>query len=316
MKTGAVISAAGHSSREAVFQPMLSVGGTTVIRRIIITLKQAGVEPIVVITGQDGGRLEKHVAKMGVICLRNEAYETTKMFDSVEMGLRYIEGLCQRVLILPVKNPLFLADTVERLLQTEGKAACPVYHGRRGHPVLISTELIPGILSYDGSQGLRGALRQPDIHPLVEELPVEDQGIIMPIESDEDWENRKESRITLHSVCRLYLEGEEIFFGPGIAQFLSLVDHTGSMQTACRQMHMSYSKGWKIVKDAQKQLGFPLLVTRSGGAEGGFSQLTPQCRDFLRRYLDMEAELSAESRRLFEKYFAGENDGRQERGGE
>ena len=168
MKTGAVISAAGHSSREAVFQPMLSVGGTTVIRRIIITLKQAGVEPIVVITGQDGDRLEKHVAKMGVICLRNEAYETTKMFDSVEMGLRYIEGLCQRVLILPVKNPLFLADTVERLLQTEGKPdyspqCLPPLSGRRGD------FLWPGdcpVLKPCGSHRIHADCLPPDAHVL------------------------------------------------------------------------------------------------------------------------------------------------------
>ena len=303
MKTGAVISAAGHKTGSSVFQPLLPVGKTTVIRRIIITLKQAGVEPVIVITGREGDLLEKHIARMGVICLRNEAYETTDMFYSVGMGLRYIEELCSQVLILPVKYPLFLADTVERLLKSGGKAACPVYQGRRGHPVLISSDLIPQILEYKGPGGLRGALRQDSVSPLVEEIPVEDQGIIMPIEGEEDWEGRRESRIPLHSVCRLYIEGEEIFFGPGIAQFLSLVDHTGSMQTACRQMHMSYSKGWKIVKDAQKQLGFPLLNTKSGGAEGGFSQLTPQCREFLKNYLDMEAELAEESRKLFEKYF-------------
>src|SRR5699024_9571536 len=99
-------------------------------------------------------------------------------------------------------------------------------------PVLISSDLIPQILEYKGPGGLRGALRQDSVSPLVEEIPVEDQGIIMPIEGEEDWEGRRESRIPHHSVCRLYIEGEEIFFGPGIAQFLSLVDHTGSMQTA------------------------------------------------------------------------------------
>ncbi len=304
MKTGAIIPAAGHRSGSPVFRPLLPVGGTTAIRRIIITLQQAGVDPIVVITGLDGEQLEKHVARMGVICLRNEEYGQTDMFYSVGMGLRYIEGLCDRVLILPLKNPLFLADTIERLLQCDGQAVCPVYQGRRGHPVLISGELIPRILEYDGPGGLRGALRQEEIRALVEEIPVDDQGIIVPIEEEE----KRESRISLHSVCRLYVEGEEIFFGPGIAQFLRLVDHTGSMQTACRQMHMSYSKGWKIVRNAQKQLGFPLLHTRSGGADGGFSQLTPKCREFLRNYLTMEAELAAESRRLFAKYFGEETE--------
>lgn len=88
-----------------------------------------------------------------------------------------------------------------------------------------------------------------------------------------------------------------------MAHFLSLVDHTGSMQTACRQMHMSYTKGWKLLKTAEKQLGYPLLVTRSGGADGGFSQLTPKAKDFLERYLQMEKEIREEGERLYRKFF-------------
>lgn len=306
MKTGAIIIAAGHHLTNETFQPLMPIGGTTVIRRIIIMLKQAEIGPIVIITGRDGDQIEKHVSKMRAICLRNPDYETTQMFDSVRMGLNYVEDLCEQVLILPVKYPLFLEDTVKQLLKTKKKAACPVYNGRRGHPVLLSKALIPTLLSYQGTGGLGGALRQESINSSVEEIPVADQGIILSIEREEDCKTRYDHsrKIPVHSVSQLYLEGDEIFFGPGIAQFLSLVDHTGSMQTACRQMHMSYSKGWKIVKDAEKQLGFPLLFTQSGGADGGFSQLTPKSKDYLTRYLAMEKELDQEAKRLFQKYFS------------
>ncbi len=305
MKTGAVIIAAGHNLSQENFQPLMPIGETTVIRRIIIMLKQAEIDPIVIITGRDGDQVEKHVSKMRTICLRNEEYQTTQMFDSVRMGLNYVEDLCSQVLILPVKYPLFLENTVKQLLQTKEKAACPVYNGRRGHPVLLSTSLIPSLLRYDGPGGLNGALRQDSINSSIEEIPVNDQGISLSIETEEDCRLRydRTRKIPVHSVSQLYLEGDDIFFGPGIAQFLSLVDHTGSMQTACRQMHMSYSKGWHIVKDAEKHLGFPLLLTQSGGADGGFSQLTPKSKDYLTRYLAMEQELDQEAKRLFQKYF-------------
>lgn len=308
MKTGAVIIAAGHNVPNETFQPLMPVGGTTVIRRMIILLKQAEIDPIVVVTGKDSDQIEKHISKMRVICLRNEEYETTQMYDSIIIGLNYIEDLCSRVLILPVKYPLFLGNTVKQLLASSSSAACPVYHEKRGHPVLLSTKLIPRLLLYDGPGGLGGALRQDSMNSLVEEIPVNDQGIIWSIDREEDCIRRYDHsrKIPVHSVTQLYLEGEDIFFGPGIAQFLSLVDHSGSMQTACRQMHMSYSKGWKIVKDAEKQMGYPLLVTQSGGADGGFSQLTPKSKDYLDRYLAMEKELEQESRRLFQKYFGKE----------
>ncbi len=305
VKTGAVISAAGHHI-DAPFQPLLPIGKTTIIRRIIIMLKQADIDPIIVITGQQAEEVEKHISRMRVICLRNEDYETTQMYDSLCMGLNYIEDLCDRVLFLPVKYPMFLSDTIEMLLGTQKKAACPVYQNRRGHPVILSKDLIPLLLRYSGNQGLRGALRQEEINAHLEEIPVEDQGIILAIEEDRDCilNYDRSRKIPVHSVAQLYIEGDDIFFGPGIAQFLTLVDHTGSMQTACRQMHMSYSKGWHIVKDAEKHLGFPLLSTKSGGSDGGSSVLTPKSRDYLKRYLAMEQEVQQAAKALFQKYFA------------
>ena len=144
---------------------------------------------------------------------------------------------------------------------------------------------------------------------VLEEIPVDDRGIIQAVETDEDCAmamSGNHGKLPLHSRMSLYLECDEVFFGPGIAQFLSLIDHTGSMQTACKQMHMSYSKGWKIMKTAERELGYPLLITQSGGAEGGFSQLTPKTKDFLNRFLQMEQEMNSHASRLFEKYFGDE----------
>ena len=118
MRTGAVILAAGHKSSTTAFQPMLPIGDTTAIKRIIVTLQQAGVEPIVVVTGHQADELEKHISKMRVICLRNEEYQTTQMFDSICRGLNYIEDLCDRVLLMPTC-----------LLYTSGGTFCAVYEG-------------------------------------------------------------------------------------------------------------------------------------------------------------------------------------------
>lgn len=310
MTTGAVISAAGHHSSIERFQPMLPVGNTTAIKRIIITLQRVGIKPIVVVTGAQGDELERHVSKMGVICLRNEDFEATQMFDSICMGLNYIEDLCDRVLVMPVKAPLFLAESIEKLLGCSAKVVCPVFDGRRGHPVLISREWIGKVTAYDGERGLRGFLRQKETEAVLEEVQVDDQGIIFAVETDEDcasaMKSQRHQRIPLHGKVQVYLECEETFFGPGIAQFLSLIDHTGSMQTACTQMHMSYSKGWKIMKAAEKQLGYPLLITQAGGAEGGFSQLTPKTKDFLNRYFEMEEKLKKYGEQLFLNYFGDE----------
>ncbi|MFV0242364.1 MAG: hypothetical protein ACK5H4_20300 [Lacrimispora sphenoides] len=48
MKTGAVIFAAGYKCAASTFIPSMPIGGTTVIRRIIMTLKRSGVDQVVV----------------------------------------------------------------------------------------------------------------------------------------------------------------------------------------------------------------------------------------------------------------------------
>ncbi len=305
MKTGALIVAAGQERAQAEFRPMLPVGDSTVIRRIIITLQQAGIEPVVVVTGQQGDELEKHISKLGVICLRNRDYETTQMFYSICLGLNYIEDLCDRVFVLPAKFPMFLPVTVSRMMESQAPAVCPTVNGRRGHPVLLAKEMIRQITSYEGDYGLRGALRQPEISEKVEEITVEDEGIIQAVETKEDCRRPSVERgqIQIHPQIRLSFGRNEAFFGPEMSRFLSLIDHTGSMQTACRQMHMSYTKGWNLLKDAERQLGYPLLLTRSGGADGGFSQLTPKAADFLARYREMERRMRKEAAELFGEYF-------------
>ena len=220
-----------------------------------------------------------------------------------------VQNFCDRVLVMPTKVPLLLSETIEKIMESEAPLCCPVYEGRRGHPVMIAADWIPKILNYQGEYGLRSFLREPEADVVLEEIPVDDRGIIQAVETDEDCAmamSGNHGKLPLHSRMSLYLECDEVFFGPGIAQFLSLIDHTGSMQTACKQMHMSYSKGWKIMKTAERELGYPLLITQSGGAEGGFSQLTPKTKDFLNRFLQMEQEMNSHASRLFEKYFGDE----------
>ena len=310
MRTGAVVVAAGHKSSVSSFSPMLPIGDSTVIRRIIITLKRSGIDPVVVITGEQGDEVEKHIAGLRVICLRNQNYGHTQMYNSICLGLNYIEDLCDRVFILPAKFPMFLPETIKRMMDTDAQVVCPVFEGRRGHPVLVSSAVIGKLLNYKGEQGLRGALRQADVYRCAAEVEVEDQGIILAVETDEDraQSNLDNERLDIFPQVQLTLERDDGFFGPSVAQFLSLIDHTGSMQTACRQMHMSYTKGWKILKAAEKQLGYPLLITQSGGAEGGSSLLTPKARDFLARFLRREKELREDAQKLYEKYFSMEDE--------
>ncbi|MDI9471755.1 MAG: NTP transferase domain-containing protein [Tissierellia bacterium] len=304
MKIGAVITAAGMSSRMGTFKPMLSIGSISVAQRIIATLQQSGVSQIVVVTGYNADVLERHLAKSGVIFLRNENYENTEMFDSACIGLRYLRKKCSRILFTPVDIPLFRADTVEKLIKKRSDVVFPICAGQQGHPILLSSRIIDLILDYSGEGGLAGALENLDISK--DYVFIEDRGILFDADTPEEFEKLLEyhnSQLT-RPVIKLSLEKEKRFFDRNIALLLELIDETRSVKTACQRMQISYSKGWKTLNSIEDQAGFALVLRKQGGSRGGGTSLTPEGKLLLERYRKYEQAVKEASVELFDKYLS------------
>ena len=96
---------------------------------------------------------------------------------------------------------------------------------------------------------------------------------------------------------------DHMSFGPGVATIMQLVKGTGTLSQAYKIMGISSSKAWKIIKKAEEDLGIKLIVTLTGGAGGGKSELTNEGEDFLNRYQAFSNELNNISKELFEKHF-------------
>lgn len=130
-KTGAIILAAGRSAHMEELKPMLRMGQTTMIQREIDTIRQAGISPIVVVTGYQADVLERHISHRGAVCIRNKRYETSQMYGSICMGLRHIQKKADRVLLFPADVPMITADTIEKMAQAPGSMAVPVCQGKK-----------------------------------------------------------------------------------------------------------------------------------------------------------------------------------------
>ena len=63
----------------------------------------------------------------------------------------------------------------------------------------------------------------------------------------------------LHYHMKVRVFRKEGAFGPGVAELMRHVEETGSLSEACRCMGMAYSKGWRIMKHAEEDLGFTLM---------------------------------------------------------
>ena len=303
MQTAALIVAAGMSKRMGEFKPMLSIGSISIAQRVIATLQQSGVSKIVMVTGYNATALERHLSGNGVIFLRNDHYETTQMFDSVRIGLRYLKGKCDRVLFTPVDVPLFTAGTVKAILDSGAALACPMCEGKQGHPILIAEPLIQEILLDCGEQGLKGAMDRCS-EPLVR-IDVEDPGTIQDADTPEDYASLVDYHNSqlVRPVVNVALAREMPFFDSRVAVLLTLIDETSSVRTACQRMQISYSSGWNLIRTLESQLKFSLILRSQGGIGGGMSVLSEDGRKLLHLFNDYQNELRTQADVLFGKYF-------------
>ncbi len=303
MQYGALIVAAGMSSRMGDFKPMMSIGSISVAQRIVATLRQAGVQKIVMVTGYNATALERHLSGNGVIFVRNEDYATTQMFDSVKIGLAYLEGKCDKILFTPVDVPLFTYDTVRKIMDASAPLVTPVCAGKLGHPVAIDNAMVGSILADCGEQGLKGALERCPAK--MQYLEVDDQGTIQDADTPEDFSallNYHNSQL-IRPVVSLGLAREKVFLDEKRVMLLELVEETASVRSACQRMQISYSTGWNLIKVLESQLGTTLILRSQGGANGGQSQLTAYGKDLSIRYRRCMEELQVQAEDLYKKYF-------------
>ena len=289
METGAVVVAAGMSSRMGDFKPMLSIGSISIAQRVVATLKQAGAARVVVVTGYNAEELERHLAGSGVVFLRNEAYRTTHM--------------CRQVLFTPVDIPLFTSATVEALLSSGAELACPVCGGSRGHPILMSAGVIDRILTDSGEGGLQGALERCGVPMTFVEVP--DPGILHDADTPEDYREllRLHNSQLARPVVQVAICREKRFLDPRVAMLLALTEETQSVRAACQRMQLSYSSGWNTIKLLETELGYPVVSRSQGGQKGGRSWLTDRGRELLRAYEAYTQRVRATADELFAEYF-------------
>ena len=308
MRFAALITAAGMSSRMGQFKPMLNIGSISVAQRVVATFHQAGIDRIVMITGFNATTLERHLSGDGLIFLRNEDYETTHMFDSVKIGLEYLKDKCDALLMTPVDIPLFTARTVTALMEAAGNGsllACPECQGETGHPILIGSSLIDGILADSGVQGLKGALERSGAP--MQRIPVEDAGTLHDADTPEDFSALLDfhNRQLIRPVVSVALFREKPFFDSRTAMLLMLVDETKSVRAAGKRMQLSYSSCWNMIRNLESQLNYSLVERSQGGAGGSTSTLTPRGRLLLQRFNEYEARVREEAQTLYDVYFGG-----------
>ena len=92
-------------------------------------------------------------------------------------------------------------------------------------------------------------------------------------------------------------------FGDGKWRLLKEIDTTGSLQSACKNLGISYRKAWGDLKSAESSLDFALVERKRGGSHGGKTELTSQGKEWLKAYERFHKQIEKSTRAAYEKHF-------------
>lgn len=298
-KVGGVIAAASKK----VAQPLLQVGTISVIRRIVITYQQAGIFPIVIITGAEEDEVKRHLAGCGVIFVRNTEPDEPELLTSVKLGLSYLDGKCDRVMFTPVNVPMFTPTTLLTMMERREEVVTASYRGRGGHPVLISQRAIPAILGYEGGGGLRGALASGGVRRAW--VDVDDKGVLLSVHNVSELETQldEHNAAILHPVLHMRMERESPFLNERLKLLLFLISNGYSIRKGCACTGLAYSKAWEMINQLEHNLGYLVVERQRGGKGGGGTSLTAEGGKFLLAYQEFEETIHQITQKEFRERF-------------
>ena len=182
MGYGAVIAVTGTSGKAARIRE-LGGGFLGIEERIILNFRSAGVEEIAVVAGPQK-KLIRRLQNQGAVFLR-ENDPAPEMFTLVRRGLEYFRDRCDRIFICPESVPFFTEQTVRLMMEQTADVVICCSGGKKGHPVMLDSNVVDRILSYHGEGGLSGAIASLGTEPLL--LETGDAGTISEAATKEEF---------------------------------------------------------------------------------------------------------------------------------
>ncbi len=194
MLYAAVVLAAGESSRMGRPKAILPVGGMLALQKVLAAARAAGCDPVIAVLGFHEPAIRGAVDLGGTVVVVNPRPERGRT-SSIQVGLTQVPVGRAGALIWPVDHPFVAASTLQALCarhtSTRAPVVLPMYrppHGeaRRGHPVLLDKGLFDAVEMLGPDQPLRDMVHAYGRR--VEEVVVDDPGVIVDLDTPEDYE--------------------------------------------------------------------------------------------------------------------------------
>ncbi len=187
---GAVVLAAGLSTRMGSPKMLLMWGTMTVVEQVVDRLRQAGVDEIIVVAGALSKELSELLRNQDAVVVFNPDYANGEMTGSLQVGLAKLSKSTTGAMIVLGDQPFINPKTLRMLMQAYAKTnhaiIMPSIKNRRGHPWIIRRTVWKDIMSLKPPKTMRDFIRanQEDIQYVL----VEDENIIEDMDTPEDYQ--------------------------------------------------------------------------------------------------------------------------------
>ena len=191
-RIGAVILAAGMSSRMGEAKQLLRLGERTLLQQVIENVRGAGMDEVVLVLGHAAESIRESVGPANVRIVVNSEYREG-MGTSLRTGIAAVSPEIDAVLIVLADQPFVRAETLKRVAKeyqrTNAQIVIPMYKGFRGNPVLLDRSVFPEMMRLTGDIGCRAIFGNHSEG--IVKVAVEDMGILLDLDSKEDFERLK-----------------------------------------------------------------------------------------------------------------------------
>lgn len=158
---GAVVLAAGASTRMGEPKQLLRLEGRTLLRRTVDAVFASSAWPVVVVLGAQSELIRPEVARLPVLIVENGDWKEG-LSSSIRAGVGVLETfslLLQAGLLVTCDQPNFSAEAVARLIRVHRQGGPSIvaarYGGHPGSPALFARSHFHELMGLHGPEGAR-----------------------------------------------------------------------------------------------------------------------------------------------------------------
>jgi molybdenum cofactor cytidylyltransferase len=183
----AVVLAAGMSRRMGTPKQLLRIGDKTILEQTLKNVRASNASEAILVLGHAADEVQKTIAAPGLKIVINPDYQEG-MGTSLRRGLAAV-GTSAALIVL-ADQPWVSSETLNRLIEChrerKPQIIIPTYKGFRGNPVLLDRSVFAEVQALNGDVGCRAIFGEHTAGIL--KLPVDDPGILLDIDSRDDFE--------------------------------------------------------------------------------------------------------------------------------